>query len=127
MTNGIKTMGIIGLLLLAAIVVILGMMATEVPALPPIIDVNIPDNPVEVGFVCEPVIEATIEVDPYIEAIIGQEGPRYDKETVEAIMRNRDYPWFPKSFKVEHHDGRVWHVLVRFQSHSRLYIFDEPL
>jgi len=127
MTNGIKIMGIIGLLLLTAIAVILGIMASADGVSPPIVNVDIPESPLTVENEFSPDITLDPMIDVEVTSKIGAEGPRYDKETVEAIMRNRDYPWFPKSFKVEHHDGRVWHVLVRFQSHSRLYIFDEPL
>ena len=124
-----KAIGIIGLLLLAAMVVIMGMMATAVPPLPPIVDVNIPDNPVELEFVCEPIIEVLI--DPDIEVELAQGAPRYDEDDVIMAMKERDYPWPPKVFVPEHQHGRIWYVMVTFNvgvhSHKRLYIFDEPL
>ena len=123
-----KTIGIIGLLLLAAIAVILGIMASEGKPAPPIIEVE-PVILVEPVTEFAPVIDVTLEPEIFVD--IGQGAPRYDENDVIMAMKERDYPWPPKVFVPEHQHGRIWYVMVTFNvgvhSHKRLYIFDEPL
>ena len=123
-----KTIGIIGLLLLAAIAAILGIMASEGKPAPPIIEVE-PVILVEPVTEFAPVIDVTLEPEIFVD--IGQGAPRYNEDDVIMAMKERDYPWPPKVFVPEHQHGRIWHVMVTFNvgvhSHKRLYIFDEPL
>ena len=123
-----KTIGIVGLLLLAAIAVILGIMASADAVPPPNIEVE-PVILVEPITEFAPIIEVTLEPEIFVD--IGQGAPRYDEDDVIMAMKERDYPWPPKVFVPEHQHGRIWYVMVTFNvgvhSHKRLYIFDEPL
>lgn len=131
MQRDVKILAITALLFLLAIAVILGMMAVEGKTAPPIVDVDVfvpdvivPEVPVNIEVTCDPIIE----IDPCIEAIFDTDVPRYDEETVKAIMRDYDYPWpLITPLKVEHHEGRIWYVYATFQGTKRLYVFDEPL
>lgn len=122
-----KTIGIIGLLLLAAIATILGIMASEGKPAPPIVNVE-PVTIVEAKNEFAPLID--IFLDPVIDVCVELTGeePRYTEEMVRTVMRDYDYPWLPiKPLKIEHHGGRIWYVYATFQNTTRLYIFDEPL
>jgi len=124
----VKTIGIVGLLLLAAIAVILGIMASADAVPPPNIEVE-PVILVEPVTEFAPVIDVTLEPEIFVD--IGQGAPRYNEDDVIMAMKERDYPWPPKVFVPEHQHGRIWYVMVTFNvgvhSHKRLYIFDEPL
>ena len=121
-----KTIGIIGLLLLAAIVAILGIMASADAVPPPIIEVE-PVILVEPITEFAPLIDVTFDPSAYLPGN-DDPGPRYTEDMVRAVMRNYDYPWpVVKPLKIQHQSGRIWYVFATFQNTTRLYIFDEPL